>query len=181
MSTSIFLATSLDGYIARADGRIDWLPATDDIEPHGFEEFFASADALVIGRGTYDTVIGFGGWGYGKKPVVVLTAKPELVRPPKEAVCEVMSGEPASIVAHCAERGWEQLYVDGGVTITRFLEAGLIDRMIITRIPILIGSGIPLFGPLTRDIRWKHVRTQVYKGGLVQSEYVRDDQPARIG
>lgn len=96
MKASVFIATSLDGFIARRDGGIDWLPQAP--EEHGYDEFMASVDALVIGRGTYDTVLGFGGWAYGKKPVFVLTSNPSAIKPPKEAVCEAMSGSPQEVV-----------------------------------------------------------------------------------
>ncbi|MGE0353617.1 MAG: dihydrofolate reductase family protein [Gemmatimonadales bacterium] len=165
----MFVGTSLDGFIARPDGALDFLPA-DGGEPHGFDEFFASVDALVIGRKTYETVLGFGGWAYGKKPVFVLSSGPIAAAPPK-AVVEHLSGAPADIVAQLEARGIRHIYVDGGITIQRFLAAGLIQRIIVTRVPVLIGSGIPLFGPLPHDVILKHVGTRHYPSGLVQSEY----------
>jgi dihydrofolate reductase len=169
MKASVFIATSVDGFIARQDGGLDWLPG--DCEPHGYEEFIATVDAFVIGRNTYETVLQFDGWPYGKKPVVVLsTTMPEL-HAPAGAVCDLMSGAPEEIVARLAQRGLEHLYVDGGVTIQGFLKAGLIQRLIVTRIPVLLGSGIPLFGSLPGDIRLQHVATRSYPSGLVQSEY----------
>jgi dihydrofolate reductase len=132
----------------------------------------ATVDALVIGRKTFETVLAFDDWPYGRKPVIVLSSRPSELVAPTGAVCEMMAGTPQEIVARLAERGMHHLYIDGGVTIQRFLEAGLIQRMIITRIPILLGSGIPLFGPLPRDIRFDHVATRSFPSGLVQSEYV---------
>jgi len=170
MKASVFIATSLDGYIARKDGSFDWLP--EEPEPHGYEEFMASVDALVIGRKTFDTVLSFGGWVYGKKPVVVLSSKASELKAPEGAICDFMDATPQEVVDRLTERGLNHLYVDGGITIQRFLEAGLIQRMIITRVPVLIGSGIPLFGPLSRDVRPRHVSTRSYPSGLVQSEYV---------
>jgi dihydrofolate reductase len=167
---SVFIATSLDGFIAREDGALDWLPG-DDVEDHGYHEFFASVDALVMGRKTFETVLGFGAWPYGPKQIIVLTSSPSAVVIPKGAVCEAMDGPPQEIVARLGERGMRHLYIDGGVTIQRFLEAGVIQRLIITRIPVLLGAGIPLFGPLSRDVRLKHVATRSYPSGLVQSEY----------
>jgi dihydrofolate reductase len=167
MKASVFIATSLDGFIARENGAIDWLP--ENPEPHGYDEFIASVDAIVIGRKTFETVLGFGGWAYGKTPVVVLSTKE--LKAPENANCDFMSGDPCDIVATLEQRDVQHIYVDGGVTIQRFLEAGLIQRMIITRIPILLGSGIPLFGPLSRDVHFTHVTTKSFKGGLVQSEY----------
>jgi dihydrofolate reductase len=168
---SVFVATSVDGYIARLDGGLDWLPGDDECEPHGYDEFVATVDAHVIGRKTLEIVLGFGGWAYGKKPVVVLSKTMTKLKVPKEAVCELMSGTPKEIVKRLSARGLNHLYVDGGVTVQGFLNAGLIQRLIITRIPVLLGSGIPLFGFLGHDIRLKHVATRSYPSGLVQSEY----------
>jgi dihydrofolate reductase len=170
MKASVFVGTSLDGFIARTDGRLDFLEAGGS-EPHGYEEFLATVDALVIGRKTYETVLGFGGWAYGEKPVFVLSSQGIVPAPPGAKV-ERMSGAPAEIVSRLQAQGISHIYVDGGVTIQRFLLAGLIDRLIITRVPVLIGTGIPLFGALARDITLKHVATRQYAGGLVQSEYV---------
>lgn len=169
MKSSVFVGVSVDGFIARLDGGLDFLP--QDPEPHGYDEFMASVDALVIGRKTFETVLGFGTWPYGEKPVIVLSTRP-LGTVPAGAVVERMSGDPADIVAQCEARGLGHVYVDGGITIQRFLAAGLIQRLIITRVPVLIGTGIPLFGALPRDIVLQHVATRQYPSGLVQSEYV---------
>lgn len=169
MKASVFIATSLDGFIARENGAIDWLP--DNPEPHGYGEFIASVDAIIIGRKTFDTVLAFGGWFYGKKLVIVLSSRAAELKAPDGANCDFMNGDPKEIAARLDERGVTHAYVDGGITIQRFLEAGLIQRMIITRIPVLLGSGIPLFGPMSHDVRLEHVATRSFKGGLVQSEY----------
>jgi dihydrofolate reductase len=170
MKASVFVGTSLDGFIARSNGELDFLPPGGG-EPHGYDEFMATVDALVIGRGTFDTVLAFDPWPYGNKPVFVLSTR-ALAPAPPGAVVEHMSGEPAEIVSQLAARGIGHIYVDGGITIQRFLQAGLIQRIIVTRVPVLIGAGIPLFGPLQGDIILSHVRTQQYASGLVQSEYV---------
>jgi dihydrofolate reductase len=170
MKASVFIATSLDGFIARENGAIDWLPV-DGGEPHGYTEFIATVDAIVIGRKTYETVLAFGGWFYGKTPVVVLSSKASELKAPEGANCDFMSGDPRDIVAALEQRGVKHAYIDGGITIQRFIEAGLIQRLIITRIPVLLGTGIPLFGPLSRDVPLTHVATKSFKGGLVQSEY----------
>ena len=169
MRASVFVGTSLDGYIARTDGSLDFLPPGGG-EPHGYDEFIASVDALVIGRKTYETVLAFDTWPYGRKPVYVLSTRP-LARAPEAAVVEHLSGPPDSIASQLAARGIQHVYVDGGITVQGFLRAGLIQRLIITRVPVLIGTGIPLFGPTTRDIRLKHIATRQYASGLVQSEY----------
>jgi len=170
MRISVFVGTSVDGFIARPNGDLDWLPA-DGGEPHGYEEFIASVDALVIGRKSFEKVLTFDAWPYGDKRVVVLSTRPVDVSAVRGGVVEQMAGTPAEIVSRLAERGARHLYVDGGITIQRFLRAGLIDRLIVTRVPVLIGEGIPLFGTLPRDVRLRHVATRTYPSGLVSSEY----------
>jgi dihydrofolate reductase len=169
MKASVFVGTSLDGFIARLNGALDFLPPGGG-EPHGYDEFMATVDALVIGRKTYETVLAFDAWPYGGKPVFALSSRP-LAPAPVGAVVEHLSGEPTEIAARLDARGIEHVYVDGGVTIQRFLKAGLIQRLIVTRVPVLIGSGIPLFGALEGDIELEHVGTRQYASGLVQSEY----------
>jgi dihydrofolate reductase len=170
MKASVFIATSLDGFIARQDGALDWLPVNGG-EPHGYTEFMATVDALVIGRKTFETVLTFDAWPY-EKPVVVLSTTLTEVKAPDGVVCEVMAGTPQEIVTRLSQRGLRHLYIDGGVTVQGFLRAGLIQRLIITRIPVLLGSGISLFGSLSHDIRLEHVATRSYPSGMVQSEYV---------
>jgi dihydrofolate reductase len=170
VKASVFIAASVDGYIARTNDDLDWLPA-DDVEEHGYEAFMASVDALVIGRRTFEKVLTFGAWPYGEKPVFVLSTR-ELPPPPPGAVVEHLSGEPADILARLEGRGLRHVYVDGGITIQKFLAAGLIQRLVITRIPVLLGSGIPLFGELEADVHLKPIATRQYSSGLVQSEYV---------
>lgn len=170
MKISVFVGVSVDGFIARKDGAIDWLP--ENPEPHGYEEFFASVDALVMGRNTFDVVLGFGGeWPYGTKPVFVLTHRPIDRTKIGNGVVETVSGEPEQIVKALGERGFSHLYVDGGETVQAFLRAGLITRMVVTCVPVLIGEGIPLFRSLPRDVRLRHVATRSFPSGLVQSEY----------
>jgi dihydrofolate reductase len=170
VKASVFIGTSLDGFIARVNGDFDFLPPGGG-EPHGYEEFIATVDALVIGRKTFETVLTFDTWPYGEKPVFVLSTR-TLAPAPLGAVVERLSGDPAEIVSQLDARGIRHAYVDGGITIQRFLQAGLIQRLIITRVPVLIGAGIPLFGAIQRDIVLRHVGTRQYASGLVQSEYV---------
>jgi dihydrofolate reductase len=170
MSVSVFVGTSLDGFIARPNGDFDFLPEGGG-EPHGYNEFMASVDALVIGRKTFEKVLTLGSWPYGDKRVVVLSSRAVDLSAVREGVLEQMAGTPAEIVSHLAASGAHHLYVDGGITIQGFLRAGLIQRLIITRVPVLIGDGIPLFGTLPRDIQLRHVATRHYPSGLVQSEY----------
>jgi dihydrofolate reductase len=175
MTASVFVGASMDGFIARADGGLDWLPAGGG-EPHGYDEFMAGVDAIVIGRNTFEIVLGFDPWPYGDKRVVVLSSRPLDLSAVRGGRVEQRAGDPATIIADLAADGAANLYIDGGITIQRFLRAGLIERLIVTRVPVLIGEGIPLFGPLDRDIRLSHIATRSYPSGLVQSEY-RIGQP----
>jgi len=170
MPCSVFVGVSVDGFLARPDGSVDFLDAGGP-EPHGFQEFFASVDAVVIGRKTWEWVASYGQWMYGGMRVVALSTRPLDFSIFPEARLEQMSGEPADIVARLAATGAHHLYIDGGVTIQRFLRAGCMHRLIVTRVPILIGQGIPLFGALAHDIPLRHFATRTYKGGLVQTEY----------
>jgi dihydrofolate reductase len=175
MLCSVFCATSLDGFIAREDGSLDWLPQAP--EEHGYTEFMAGIDVVVIGRMTYETVLGFDAWPYAGRRVVVLSSRPLAPSAQEGAAFETMSGAPADVVSRLAERGLRHAYVDGGITVQRFLAAGLIQRLTITRIPVLLGSGIPLFGAVPRDIRLNHVATRSYESGMVQSEYTIASSP----
>ena len=175
MRVSVFIGTSVDGHIARLNDGLDFLPP-DGGEPHGYDEFMAGIDALVLGRKTFETVLAFPAWPYGDKRVVVLSSKP-LDLSAARGVVEQMAGSPAEIVARLVADGVRHVYVDGGVTIQGFLRAGLVQRLIITRVPVLIGEGIPLFGALPHDIRLRHIATQSYASGLVKTEYEVVAQP----
>ena len=170
MTISVFIGASVDGFIARSNGDLDFLPE-GGAEPHGYVEFMAGIDALVIGRKTFETVLAFPVWPYGDKRTVVLSNTPLDFSVVRDGNVEQMSGPPAEIVSKLAAGGAHNLYIDGGITIQRFLRAGLIQRLVVTRVPVLVGSGIPLFGSVPCDILLKHVATRTYASGLVQSEY----------
>jgi dihydrofolate reductase len=169
MKASVFVGTSLDGFIARADGALDFLPEAP--EPHGYEEFIATIDVIVIGRKSFETVLAMPPWPYSDKRVVVLSSQPLDFSAVAGGKVEQMSGPPEEIVAKLAATGAHHAYIDGGITIQRFLRAGLIQHLTVTRVPVLIGEGIPLFGSLLKDVRLRHVATQHYPSGLVKSEY----------
>jgi dihydrofolate reductase len=171
VKTSVFIATSLDGFIARENGALDWLPQ-GEVEDHGYAALMASVDAVVMGRNTYETVLTFDSWPYPGTLVVVLTTRPLPLPLPPGATVDIMAGAPRDIITRLAERGLKHLYIDGGITVQRFLDAGLIQYFTLTRIPVLLGRGIPLFGPVAGDIRFEHVATRSYAGGMVTSEYV---------
>ena len=175
LECSVFVGVSLDGFIARRNGDLDWLmgEAGGDSAEYGYDEFIAGIDGIVMGRRTFEKALTFDKWYYGTKRVVVLS-KHSLdlsVAQARGGVVELMAGSPAEIVSKLAASGARHLYVDGGITIQEFLRAGLINRLIISRLPVLIGDGIPLFGSLPRDIRLRHIATRTYPGGMVQSEY----------
>jgi dihydrofolate reductase len=140
MMCSVFVGTSLDGFIARPNGDFDFLPEGGG-EPHGYNEFMATIDAIVLGRNTFEKVLTLGPWPYGKKRVVVLSHRPIDLSAAAGGVVEHMTGTPAEIVSRLAESGAQHLYIDGGITIQEFLRAGLIQRLTITRVPVLIGNG----------------------------------------
>jgi dihydrofolate reductase len=170
MLASVFIGISVDGFIARLDGSFDFLPEGGG-EEHGYQAFFDSVDALIIGSGTLETVMGFETWPYGNKRVIVLSSRRLDLSKIQGGLVEQMSGEPREIVAKLDAQGVKHAYVDGGITIQQFLRAGLIQKLVITRVPVLIGTGRPLFGPLDADVKLRHVATRSYASGLVQSEY----------
>ncbi len=173
---SVFIATSLDGFIARCDGSIDWLneanKAVSPGEDCGYSEFIADVDALVMGRNTFEQVLTFDSWPYGSSPVVVMSRRGISLPPHLPPSVSVSNETPAALVARLSEQGAKKLYVDGGQTIQSFLAAGLIDDINITTIPVLLGSGKPLFGPLPADIRLAHKSTTAFGFGFVQNEYL---------
>jgi dihydrofolate reductase len=161
---------SVDGFLARPDDTFDFLKVGEGV-PHGFTEFLNSVDVVVMGRRTFDVVRDLGHFEvYGKQSLVVLSSR-HLDLPSVQGQVEQMSGTPQEIVAQLEMRGFKHVYLDGGITIQQFLQAGLVNRITATRVPVLIGQGVPLFGPLPRDIHLRHVATRSYEGGLVQSEY----------
>ena len=182
MKAYVYIATSLDGFIARENGDLDWLPGADrshvEVNPEdgdfGYQAFIDSVDVLVMGRGTFEKVLSFGAWPYGSKRVVVLSSQLTQLPDGLPQTVELKSGLPVDVVKELAASGAHHLYIDGGKTIQAFLNAGLIQELIITRIPILIGSGLPLFGPVQQDLQLRHIETRAFSNGFVQSKYVVD-------
>lgn len=169
----VFIATSLDGFIARPDGDIDWLLQRDDqTEDHGYSAFIADKDVIVMGRGSYEKVRTFESWFYDL-PVVVLSE--QLADSP---VPEALEGKlrfsnlaPREVMAELEGQGMHRVYVDGGQLVQSFLRDGLVADMVITTVPVLIGSGRPLFGGLAQDVDLKLVSSRCFPSGLVQSTY----------
>jgi dihydrofolate reductase len=177
MSTkvSVYTAISVDGFIARNDGGIDWLNEANATVPEGedcgFGAFMASVDALIMGRKTYEQVLSFGVWPYGRTPVIVLSRNPISFSSSIPDTVAHSSEPPSDLLKRLSDEGTEHVYVDGGTTIQRFLVEGLVDEITVTVIPVIIGGGIPLFGPLENDIRLNRVRTTAYDFGFVQTTY----------
>lgn len=169
----VFIGTSLDGFIARKNDDIAWLTEYPTLgEDHGFNAHMARVDGVIMGRGTYEVIKDMQPWYYSK-PVVVLSRSLTQADIPAQIAdkVEVMNATPEDAMQRFGERGWKAAYVDGGTVIQSFLRAGLIDDMVISRIPVLIGEGIPLFGPLEGDLMLDHVRSQAFPSGMVQSVY----------
>lgn len=183
LRTSAFLAQSLDGFIARPDGDLDWLDRASAAAPPGedcgYSAFFATVDVLVVGRSTFEKVLGFPAWPYGDTRVVVLSHGGVAVPEARTQTVTVSAEPPAALCARLAAEGCRHAYVDGGVTVQGFLRAGLLDELTLTTVPVLLGAGRRLFGPLEGDVHLEHLSTIAYPFGLVQSRY-RVSSPTRV-
>jgi dihydrofolate reductase len=174
MSNIVYIATSIDGYIAKKDGGLDWLNEVPnpDGSDFGFGDFMDSIDAIIMGRNTFEIVLSFGEWPY-TKPVFVLSNTLKNVPANLKDKAEVLTGTPNSIIKEMHSRKFFNLYIDGGKTIQEFLKQDLIDEMIITRIPRILGEGIPLFGKSTKEQKFEHIKTEIFNNSLVKSHYKR--------
>jgi dihydrofolate reductase len=171
VKVSVYIATSLDGFIARKNGGLDWLPTGGEGgEDFGYAEFISSIDHIVMGRHTFEKVLTFGAWHYTKK-VIVLTSRDLTVPPELADKVEALHLSPRELIHKLERRGANHIYLDGGVTIQRFLHEGLVDEMTITTIPILIGEGLPLFGKLEKDVKLELIKSESFKNGFVQNKY----------
>ena len=167
---SVFIATSLDGFIARLDGTLDFLSIVErPNEDYGFADFFATVDALVIGRNTYETALGLPDWPYAGKRCFVLTHR----ETPSVHGEQFFTGEPAALLEQLALSGAQRLYVDGGTVIRQFLAENLIDDLTLSVVPLLLGQGVPLFGPQVPEQRLTLETSETYESGLVQLRYAR--------
>ncbi|MEX2641164.1 MAG: dihydrofolate reductase family protein [Balneolales bacterium] len=175
MKCSVYIATSADGFIAKPDGDIEWLLRTeyDDAGKIGlvYNEFISTVDAIVMGRHSYEKVLTFDEWYYEGTEVIVLTTQNLTVPVNLTGKVRFESGTPQAIVAKLANEGKSHLYIDGGITIQKFLEAKLINELTITVIPILLGSGIPLFGNDGREQPLELIEVFTSGNGPVQKRY----------
>ena len=178
MKASVYIATTVDGFIARPNGELDWLPGSDGVmdpelgdEDFGYAQFMSSVDVLVMGRNTYELVISSGQWPYGGTKVIVLSSSLKTLSDIVPDSVELKSCAPHELYKELQDSGFCHLYIDGGKTIQRFLSEHLINEITITKVPVLIGEGIPLFSKLTNDIKLSHLNTISYKNGFVKSKY----------
>lgn len=176
ITTSVFIATSLDGFIAREDGSIDWLTEANATIPEGedcgYAAFMSSADVLIMGRNTYDQVAGFEPWPYEGKRVVVLTAREVDFRQGPHIQLEKSSEAPQALLKRLSSEGCKHAYVDGGKVIQSFLSSSLVDRLTITTVPVLIGKGRPLFGSVSNDVKLKLAHSKAHEFGFIQTTYL---------
>ena len=173
MKTTVYVGTSLDGFIARKDGDIDWLVKYQNKEVHdSYNEFISRIDAMVIGRGTFEKVLSFAEWPYEKKVFVLSTSLKQIPGTLNEKAT-LVAMKPAELLNYLSDKGFSNIYIDGGKVIQSFLREDLVDELIITKVPELIGTGIPLFGYLDNDLRFEHIKTNIYSDGLVKSQYKR--------
>ena len=169
----VFIAKSLDGYISKLDGGLDWLINRDTSgEDHGYNDFIKDKDGIVMGRKTFEKVLTFEPWPYSE-PVVVMskTFSPEQVPEKLKDRVRILNKMPAQLLKDLETWGWRNVYIDGGLIIQSFLREKLISDMVITTVPILLGEGRKLFGSLNEEISLTHVRTKAFPSGLVQSTY----------
>ncbi|NOH03751.1 MAG: dihydrofolate reductase [Chloroflexi bacterium] len=170
IKVSVYIAASLDGFIARRNGDIDWLTGGESGEDYGYAEFMSTIDHVVMGRNTFEKVLTFGGWHYEKK-VIVLTSRNLTLAPDLTHKAEALHLPPRELLQELERRESRHIYLDGGVTIQRFLREDLVDEMTITVIPILIGEGLPLFGKLEKDVKLELSKSESFENGFVQNRY----------
>ena len=174
MACYVYIAQSLDGFIAGKDGDLDWLneipnPGNSDF---GFSEFITNIDAIIMGRKTFQKVQSFGMWPYTKPVYVVSSTLTELPQEYRNRA-EILNLKPSGIIKDLHNNGLNNLYIDGGKLIQSFLSEDLIDELIITTVPVILGDGIPLFNKLEDALKFKHHQTEVLINHLVKSHYIR--------
>ena len=172
---SVYIAASVDGFIAKPGGDIEWLDrpeyAAEDMNGLRYEQFISTVDAIVMGRHSFEKVLSFASWPYDGTLVIVLSSKELSVPDQLRSKVRVLAGTPEHIVSQLASEGKSHLYIDGGITIQRFLEAKLIDEITITRIPILLGRGVPLFGSTGAEQPLRLIEAVASSNGFVQERY----------
>lgn len=172
---SVFIASSVDGFIARDNGDIDWLEKPGFDSQQGlhltYDKFIKTVDTIVMGRKTFEKVLSFSEWIYGEIPLIVLSTQNLKIPHHLAGKVTIDRGDPKDIITRIAPSGNHHLYIDGGYTIQNFLKSGLINDITITRIPVILGSGISLFGTIGLEFSLHHIKTSTARNGLVQSQY----------
>ena len=171
---SVFIATSLDGYIARYNGKLDWLEVNSDrskSEDFGYEAFIGSVDCVVMGRNTFEKVVSFDAWPYHNKRVIVLSRNWKQIPDQFMDLAELYSGKPELLTVELQNQGVRRVYVDGGITIQSFLQKDLLTEITITTVPIILGKGLPLFGLTYGDLKLELLESKSFESGFVQSRY----------
>lgn len=168
----VFIAMSLDGFIARADGSLDWLAEFNRAdEDYGYDEFINAMDGIIMGRKTFEVISGFDQWPY-TKPVIVLSTSLQADELPGDIASEVVIARSVPEArTEAARQGWKRAYIDGGAAIRSFLTEGAMCELVVSQVPILLGEGIPLFAGLNAETRLQHLGTRTFSSGLVQSRY----------
>jgi len=173
MKTLVYIGTSLDGFIARTNGDFHWLEQfANDEAINSYKEFMHRVEAIVIGRGTFEKVLSFPSWPY-EKEVFALSSTIKQVPDIVTGKVTVLSMKPVDLLTYLSNKGFSSIYIDGGKVVQSFLKEDLVDELIISKVPVLIGSGIPLFSFLDKDLQFMHIRTVVQTNGLVRSYYER--------
>lgn len=182
MKCSVYIATSADGYIATEDGGVDWLQESGNLEVEmgsedmGFKRFMDSVDCMIMGRKCMEKISEMNltpdQWFYGDMPITVLSNT--LKEPPENLAgkIEIYSGDIEQLIKRLENRGLKHAYIDGGSTITSFIKLRLINELIITQAPILLGKGIPLFGQLNNSIKLTNAHSIAYPNDFIQSKYM---------
>ncbi len=173
IKVSVFIAASLDGFIARSDGDLSWLDEYESLgdgEDAGYGELFKAVDSMIIGRGTFEKILTFD-WPYGTKPITVLSSSLSEVPEKLKGSVRIDNSAPLKLLEKLEAEGYQHIYLDGGQVIQSFLWEGLVDDITLTTIPVLLGQGIPLFGSLEKDIKLKLLESRSWDNGFVQSKY----------
>lgn len=171
---SVFIATSLDGYIARCNGKLDWLEINSDkskSEDLGYDDFIGVIDCVVMGRNTFEKVVSFDTWPYHNKRVIVLSRRWTQIPDQFMDMAELYSGKPEQLTVELQNQGVRRVYVDGGITIQSFLQKDLLTEITITTVPIILGKGLPLFGLTYSDLNLELLESKSFESGFVQSRY----------
>ena len=173
VKVSVFIAASLDGFIARLDGDVSWLDEYEPLgegEDAGYSELFNKVDSLVLGRGSFEKVLEFD-WPYGTKPIFVLSNSLSEVPEKLKSSVRIDNSSPFKFLEKLETEGYQHIYLDGGQVIQSFLREGLVDDITLTTIPVPLGQGIPLFGNLEKDIKLQLLESRSWDNGFVQLKY----------